>query len=188
MHSAARVRLFVAYRLPAPAVDAIADWQRRYLSGLHGVRLLTPDHLHITLAFLGDRPVAEVDIVGTIVETCVADADSRPVLVVDRYRETPRVGMLVLREPSPAGSPLARHAERLADCLMSALQSAGIYQREPRPWRPHVTVARFRRPPRLTPPMPQLEAFSPVDVTVFRSVTAPEGSVYSVLRRVGWES
>ena len=42
----------------------------------------------------------------------------------------------------------------LASDLSERLERLGVYRPEQRPWLPHVTVARFRRPPRLRPDRP----------------------------------
>jgi RNA 2',3'-cyclic 3'-phosphodiesterase len=174
------VRLFIAYRLPAETVAALADWQQQEMAGRSGVRLLPPDHLHITVAFLGSRPSADAAPIGHILDTCAAAA-RRPVFGLERYRETPRVGMLVLREHALPGEQYAGRANELAGHLMRELEAGGFYQREHRSWRPHVTVARFRRPPRFTPPLPPLTVFSPAHVVLYQSVPTATGSIYHAL-------
>ena len=77
-----------------------------------------------------------------------------------RYRETPRVGMLTLTELALPGETYAGRANELAGGLMLDFQAAGIYEPEKRDWKPHITVARFRAAPRLTPAIPTLEPFS----------------------------
>ncbi len=56
-------RLFVALELPAEVRGALAAWARRAGRGPgHGrLRLVEPESLHVTLCFLGSRPMAEVD-------------------------------------------------------------------------------------------------------------------------------
>src|SRR4051794_24249122 len=55
-----RPRLFVALDLPEPARAALVDWQARALAGRSDLRVVAPDALHVTLAFLGHRPEAEI--------------------------------------------------------------------------------------------------------------------------------
>ena len=50
-------------------------------------------------------------------------------------------------------------ATRLAVDLHERLERLGVYEPEKRPWLPHVTVLRFRRPPRLRPALPDLGRF-----------------------------
>jgi 2'-5' RNA ligase len=100
------------------------------------------DHLHVTLAFLGHRPVAELEsILAALREAAAAAGPIR--LVPERYRETRSVGMLVLND-------LGGQAARLAEDLQGRLEGLGVYDREARPWLAHLTVVRFRERPRLS--------------------------------------
>jgi 2'-5' RNA ligase len=108
----------------------------------------------------------------------VAHEVGQPVLQALRYRETVRVGMVVLVEDEP------RRAYVLAGRLMLRLEDLGVYRRESRSWLPHVTVARFREPPRLSPPAPDLGTFSPSEVALYHSVLRPTGAQYEVLEAV----
>ena len=99
-----RLRLFLALRLPDDVVAALAAWQARELAGAG--RIVPPEHLHVTLAFLGSRPASELPaIVAALRESAAA---ARPFeLAPERYRETRSVGMLVLTDASgePARPP-----------------------------------------------------------------------------------
>ena len=55
-----RARLFCALRLPDAALEALSEWQAEHLE--RG-RTVPRDQLHVTLAFLGHRPVAELELV-----------------------------------------------------------------------------------------------------------------------------
>jgi 2'-5' RNA ligase len=59
-----------------------------------------------------------------------------------------------------------------------------VYKTEARPWLPHVTVLRFRSPPKLQPPLPDLAPFSPSGAAVYHSVLARGGARYEVLESV----
>ena len=138
------------------------------------------ESLHITLVFLGSQPAAAVtDIADTIRRR--TEAARRPTFQVWRYRETPRVGMLTLTELALPGDAYAGRANELAGRLMLDYQAAGIYEPEKRDWKPHVTVARFRTAPRLTPALPTLGSFSALDVALYESTLGPKGSTYEVL-------
>jgi RNA 2',3'-cyclic 3'-phosphodiesterase len=165
-----RARLFCALRLPAEALEALSRWQADHI---RGGRTVPRDHLHLTLAFLGHRPVGELD---SIVEAMRATAAAaEPIrLLPERYRETRSVGMLVL-------SDLAGTATRLAEDLFGRLERFGVYERERRSWLPHVTVLRFRERPRLRPPLPELGEVSPSDAAVYHSVLRSTGAQYVVV-------
>ena len=164
-----RLRLFCALRLPEPTLDQLERWQAEHLRG----RIVPRPNLHVTLAFLGSRPADEL---GAISKTLRAAAERtvRPVFSVVRYRETRSVAMLVLDDENG-------RATQLASDLHDRLEAIGAYRREARPWLPHITVLRFRTPPRLRPPVPDLGAFSPSDAAVYHSALSPDGAQYSVL-------
>ena len=167
-----RLRLFLALRLPEHIVDALADWQDRHLRGRVG-RIVPPENLHITLAFLGSRLAQELESIYTaLAETATAVA--LPELAVEGYRETRSVGMLVFFDRTENGA-------RLAAGLHERLAELGVYKPERRPWLPHVTVLRFRDRPRLSPPPPELPDFAPSDAAAFLSRLHPSGAVYEVL-------
>jgi 2'-5' RNA ligase len=52
---------------------------------------------------------------------------------------------------------------------------------ELRPWLPHVTVLRFRRPPRLRPELPELGEIVPSDAAAYLSRLGPKGAEYVVV-------
>jgi RNA 2',3'-cyclic 3'-phosphodiesterase len=169
-----RPRLFCALRLPEPTLDALSAWQSAHITA---GRPVPRDHLHVTLAFLGHRPVAELD---SILEALRGAAEaSGPIrLLPERYRETRSVGMLLL-------SDLDRTATRLAEDLFGRLERLGVYEREGRSWLPHVTVVRFRERPRLTPPLPELGEVVSSDAAVFLSRLRPSGAEYFVVESFG---
>jgi RNA 2',3'-cyclic 3'-phosphodiesterase len=165
-----RARLFCALRLSEPTLDSLCDWQEEHI---RGDRPVVRDNLHITLAFLGHRPVEELDSILAALREAAARAD--PIrLVPERYRETRSVGMLALKDLSGA-------ATRLAEDLFGRLERLGVYEREQRGWLPHVTVLRFRGRPRLTPPLPEFGEFSPSDAAVYHSVLRSTGAQYVVV-------
>jgi 2'-5' RNA ligase len=73
---------------------------------------------------------------------------------------------------------------RLAERLYDGLERLGVYEREKRPWLPHVTVLRFRSPPKLDPVVPDLGTFGPSDAAVYISRLRRSGAQYEVLESV----
>jgi RNA 2',3'-cyclic 3'-phosphodiesterase len=168
--SGERLRLFCALRLPEPVVQALVEWQDRHLQA---GRPVPSANLHVTLAFLGHRPAAELPAVAReLVEAAAAASPIR--LRAQRYRETRSVGMIVLEDADGAGA-------RLADDVGERLERIGVYRREQRPWLPHVTVTRFRERPRLQPPAPDLGEVMPSDAAVYVSRLRPGGALYEPL-------
>jgi len=174
VESRERLRLFCALTLGDDVVDALVEWQRRALAC--DARTVARDHLHVTLAFLGSSPAAEVPAIAEALRAAAGRA-AEPMLTPRRYRETRSVGMLVLDDEDD-------RAGRLAVDLFDRLEQLGLYRREARPWLPHVTVLRFRRPPRLRPELPELGPFSPSGAAVYHSLLRPTGAQYEVLERV----
>jgi 2'-5' RNA ligase len=165
-----RARLFCALRLPEEALHTLSGWQAEHI---RDGRVVVRDHLHLTLAFLGHRPVDELESILAAMRESAAVA--RPIrLLPERYRETLSVGMLVLSDQGGA-------ATELAEDLHERLERLGVYKREQRRWLPHVTVVRFRERPRLSPPPPDLGELSPSDAAVYHSVLRSTGAQYVVV-------
>jgi 2'-5' RNA ligase len=168
-----RLRLFCALRPPHETAERLAAWQREALAGVPEVRPLPPEHLHLTLAFLGHRPVAELDAILRALREAAARAEP-PLLSLRGYRETRSVGMLTFDDADG-------RAAALAVDLHERLAALGVYEPERRKWLPHVTVLRFRKRPRLQPVLPDLEPFMPSDAAAFLSRLRPSGAQYEVL-------
>jgi len=168
-----RLRLFCALRLPDDVLDDIVVWQSEHLC--EG-RIVPREHLHVTLAFLGGRPAAELPAITAALEAAAREAGEM-VFSPRRYRETRSVGMLVLDDETKEG-------DRVAGRLFDGLEQLGVYERERRPWLPHVTVLRFRTAPKLEAPVPELGTFSPSDAAVYISRLRPSGAQYDVLESV----
>jgi len=167
-----RLRLFCGFTLSAGALDRIVGWQREHFAG----RIVPRGNLHVTLAFLGSRPRADLP---AVVDALRAGAEGAPAPTFRalRYRETRSVGMLVLEDEDD-------RATRIAGELQERLEAIGVYRREKRPWLPHLTVLRFRERPGLRPPVPDLGAVGPSDAAVYHSALRPDGAQYTVLESV----
>jgi 2'-5' RNA ligase len=168
-----RIRLFLALRLPDDALDEIERWQREQL---REVRVVPREHLHVTLAFLGHRPVAELEAIVDALRKAAAGAGEIRLTPV-RYRETRSVGMLVLGDEGGRAALLAGDAHE-------RLEALGVYRREGRPWLPHLTVARWRERPRLRLEPPPVRTFVPSDAAAYLSRLHPSGARYEVLESV----
>lgn len=168
-----RIRLFLALRLPDDALDEIERWQREQL---REVRAVPREHLHVTLAFLGHRPAAELEAIVDALRDAAAGAGEIRLTPV-RYRETRSVGMLVLDDEGD-------RATLLAGDVHGRLEGFGVYRREGRPWLPHLTVARWRQRPRLRLEPPPVRTFVPSDAAAYLSRLHPSGARYEVLESV----
>ena len=170
------LRLFLALRLPDAALDTIAEWQQEHLSG---VQIVPREHLHVTLAFLGPRPAAELPGILGALRDAAGGVGEPPRLTPVRYRETQRVGMLVLEDEGG-------RAAALAEDLQGRLEALGVYRREARTWLPHLTVARFRAPRGLQPPLPNRGTYVliPSDASAYLSRLRPSGAQYEILESI----
>jgi 2'-5' RNA ligase len=169
-----RLRLFCALRLPVETVEALSRWQADVFAA--GLRVVGREQLHVTLAFLGSRPAAELEAIAAELRQA-ARAAAAPILSVSRYRETRSVGMLVCDDEG------GRAAEIAAD-LHERLERLGAYKPERREWLPHLTVVRFRQRPRLQPRLPELGPIVTSEAAVYMSVLRPSGAQYEVLHSV----
>lgn len=173
----ATLRLFLALQLPDDVRATLAGFAEVQLRGM---RLVRPDDLHVTLAFLGSRPQREVAGVVSALRGAVGRLDRPLALTPERWRETRSVGMVALRDESGGAGDLARDLHR-------RLEALGVYRPERRPWFPHVTVVRFRERPRLAPPLPPLGTFVPSGAAAYISRLHPSGARYEVLESMTLE-
>jgi 2'-5' RNA ligase len=157
------------------------------------LRLLGDDTLHVTLCFLGDRPVGEIEALGEALALACAEAPpvgelsfGAPLWLPPRH---PRALAVELHD-TPDGSLEALHGAVCAALVgvgergtAPARGARGAEGRRGR-FRPHVTVARMRPSEapreRLLPPTPAL-SFLPRSVTLQRSWLTPTEAVYEGL-------
>jgi RNA 2',3'-cyclic 3'-phosphodiesterase len=174
-----RLRLFCALCLPTDTIEELSRWQAEAFGETGRVRVLGREQLHVTLAFLGSRPAGELEAIAAELRSA-ARAGEPATLTVKGYRETRSVGMLVLDDEGG-------RAASLAVDLHQRLERLGVYERERRPWLPHLTVIRFRARPWLRPLLPELGPFVTSEAAVYMSVLRPSGAQYEVLQSVALE-
>ena len=172
-------RLFVALDLPDGARSALVEWRDAALGGRDELRLLPPESLHLTLAFIGHRPEAEVDAIAAAALDAVhglRPAVLTPLGVVAVPPRRPRLFALDLAEQDG-------RATAIAHAVWEALEAAGWYRREKRPFWPHVTLARVRKGERAAAVGgdPPGEAFTAGEVTLYRSRLSPRGASYEAI-------
>jgi 2'-5' RNA ligase len=186
MTRGATARLFVALDLPPAARAELARWTRAAAASARGsgghLRLLEPDSLHVTLCFLGSRPVGEIgaiaDVLGRASTEVVGELSLGAPLWLPAHR--PRALAIELHDDAQRG------LEALHEELTRALVALGALERERRRFHPHVTVARMRSGDapreRILPATPRL-AFVPALVVLYRSRLDPAGASYEELGR-----
>jgi len=175
-------RLFVAVEIPEAATQALVAWQQKYLSGERWLRLTPEPQLHVTLAFLGRMGEEERDRAAAVLHELEGEpafeADATGLVGLPKGRQ-PRVIAAVIDEPS--GRLMA-----IQDRLAGGLVRNKLYQREKRPYFPHVTVARSRGRVHLdlAEIHPEPIKFTAVRVTLYNSILKPEGALHEPLKTV----
>jgi 2'-5' RNA ligase len=188
MARAPHARLFVAVDPPLDVREELAAWARAAAAALSRerrsgngppLRLLDVDGLHVTLCFLGNRPVEEIDAIAAAVQSCSTPA-------AELSLGAPL--WLPPRRPRALAAEVRDHDGRLArlhGALREALGRAIGLEAERRRFRAHVTVARVRggRRARARDPGPGAE---PLPATPQLSFTAESAVLYrSRLSRAG---
>jgi RNA 2',3'-cyclic 3'-phosphodiesterase len=190
------VRMFVALDLPEIVREDIATWGETELAD-PALRRVPADSLHVTLAFLGNRQLADVE----RIEDAIEEVAAIPVLL----ELGGPVGRPARGRPQLVALPvLHRPVEGLQERLSEVLSFERLYEPEKRPFWPHVTVARVRaegrgsrRPMRVEiPPGPSptegVGWFHGVRISLYRSELQPSGARYVPLAQVqlpgtGWQ-
>jgi 2'-5' RNA ligase len=182
----------VAVDPPAEVCDELAAWGRVAAAGLGlrsgrggrpPLRLLEPASFHLTLCFLGSRPVAEIDTVAAAVASCEASVGElragAPVWLPPR-----RPRALAVEIQDEAGELAALQAG-----VSRAIAAVSGWAPERRRFRGHVTVARLGGRGlrwRSGEPEPQLPAtpplrFTPGALVLYRSWLSRSGATYEPL-------
>jgi 2'-5' RNA ligase len=182
----AALRAFVALEIDGESalrLEAIAE-ELRGAADAPKARWSPIEKMHLTLKFVPALPKAAVDPLATKLADRLSGSPAPEIgpTCLGAFPSTARAQVVVAHLADPTGSlaVLARHAEDAAEEL-------GI-DREQRPFRPHVTLARTHHAVDARPwlrqarsEIPQLRA---TQVTLFRSDLGPKGSVYVPLARV----
>lgn len=177
------LRLFLA----APVPPDQLEWLGRETAALRerwpSARWAPPGNQHVTLKFLGSTPPDRLDAVITASRSAAAAQQPAwlrlAALGVFPHLRRARVLWAGLEDP-------ARTLTRLAADLDAALEPLG-YRSEARPYKPHLTLARFRTPVRIEdlPPLPgPPEAFPLQAIGLWRSHLSPRGARYELLEEL----
>ena len=177
-------RLFVGVELPQAVRGELARWTRHATSSHGGLRRVDVANLHLTLCFLGQQPLVEINelavLLGGLAESLAAVGEL--VLGAPVWLPPRRPRALAIEVGDPDGGLRA-----LQSALARELAASIDWRPGPQRFRPHVTVARL--PPdraRAVPlePTPALR-FACERVVLWRSYLEREGARYEALASVG---
>jgi 2'-5' RNA ligase len=170
------MRLFLGLPIPPELAQTLTRLTRAI--ELPKGRCTAPENLHLTLVFLGE--VAEPTL--PHIERELSKLDFAPFqLKLTSLNTFPRAGVLVA-EVEPA-RPLLHLQAKIA----ASMARCG-FAPEDRPYQPHITLARFRGPLRLSKSQHVLPAslqrsFSADTVNLYRSNPTPTGPNYEVVAK-----
>ena len=178
-----RQRLFVAVPLPGE-LEALVRRAQESLAAVRELRVLKPEQLHVTLAFIGEVDAGKAAIARSVVESVPADMGGEAVIG----------GFLPLPSPSRARVVALELADEqgvfagLFETVMGGLEAGGVMSREERPFRPHLTIARLRTPCAVRPRYESEQArFAVQSVCLYQSELRRERAVYTVVCRRTFE-
>jgi 2'-5' RNA ligase len=197
MTRGATARLFVAVDPPVAVREELASWARDVAAALRlragkgtraPLRLVAPELLHITLCFLGSRPVEEIEAIGKAVSADWTISDRSPVGEVSLGAPVwlpPRRPRTLAVEVHDDGRGALN---ALHDSVTRAIVAVSGWEPERRRFRAHLTVARIggryaaelRWAEPSLPATPQLR-FTPESLVLYRSWLSPAGASYEAL-------
>jgi 2'-5' RNA ligase len=180
------VRLFVACEPPLAIAAELAAWAAQASARDPALRLLGPDALHLTLAFLGEVATGDVGTVEDVMGDALRDEPWPSALRVgEGIWLAPRTPHVLAVEISDEDGALTALQGRLSTGLADAIG----FTPERRAYLPHVTVARVRRgrAPRDLDldRQPAPSAFAAEAVALVRSHLGPEGATYETVLAFG---
>lgn len=185
------MRCFTALELPDPVrahLSGVIDRLRIIPSLKESISWVKPENLHVTLKFLADIPDDRVaDLANAFRRLPFAPLT----LTLDHFLVLPGQGPARVLSATLAGdlAPLTQ----LFNQIESACQPLG-FSRENRAFKPHITLARFKRPSNqhtaqsliriVDPALLPTPAFTVNQFVLFQSELDPAGSIYTPLAHV----
>lgn len=172
------VRAFVALTLDAELRQALTALVAELKPRISGARWASPDTLHLTLRFLGEATPAQLAELAPRLRPCAAACPATQAPTAGLGFFPPRGGPRVLW----VGLALPAAVYALQAACEDAAVAAG-FAPEPRPFKPHLTLARFRervRRPELAP-LPPLPSARLERLVLFKSELNASGAVHTPL-------
>jgi len=181
-------RAFIAIELPHDVRACLAKHIDNLRSAMPEVRASwsREENLHLTLKFLGDTSVAKVEALSQAAERAASTVEPFE-MVVEGCGAFPPEGqprVLWIGIDDPSGKLVELQQALEAECAEVG------FAREPRPFHPHLTIARIRKPQgsrRLAVVHKEIgfnrEIVGVSEISVIRSELRSEGSKHTVISR-----
>jgi 2'-5' RNA ligase len=176
-------RLFAALDVPAAVRDALGAFGRAAAEDDFALRPVRDDALHMTLAFLGHRPLDDIEPGCEAVREAGAEAGPLDLALGEPLWLAPRRPHVLTVEVLDRTGELMTLQERVVEALADAVG----FEPERRRFRPHVTVARVRhgaRPRQRDLPDAPEASFPGEALTLYRSYLGGGPARYEPLERV----
>jgi RNA 2',3'-cyclic 3'-phosphodiesterase len=181
------IRSFVAFDLPRPVIEKLADVQKRLEQSASGVRWVNPGSIHLTINFLGDIDEELTAAIHGAMRESVAGSPALALYLseIGAFPNKSRPRVIWAGLGGDVGN-LSRIKMRLDDLL----EPLG-FTPERRPFRPHLTIGRVKKnknPRQLNMALEQAEVadhdpFMVTDLVLYKSELSPRGAKYTSLAK-----
>ena len=186
------IRAFVAIELSLEIKRSLTELiDRLGRAGVPGVRWVDPDSTHLTLKFLGNVGLEQVQAIAEVLNACAGRA-SPFTLAIAEMGAFPNV-----RSPRVVWVGLTGDLESLASLqrdIVDGLAKLG-FGREERPFSPHLTLARVRDRVGLqdrkkigqvlaAAPSPVVASMKVASISLMKSTLTQEGAIHERLVRI----
>jgi RNA 2',3'-cyclic 3'-phosphodiesterase len=201
-------RLFVAIGLPEEIKKKLEEIQKQLRRFAIDAKWVKPEGIHLTLKFLGYVEQERIPQINNLLRkislhySFYPNRNLDPAPDLDPNREPGIVGVIQLkglgffpnaRRPNVLWAGLVCPGiEALQQEMENELATIG-FEKENRPFSPHLTLARFREPKGLIQLAQEAEKFNevllgefqPTHFSLYQSVLNPHGAQYTVLESFG---
>ncbi len=182
------IRSFIAIDFPEETRKALEDIQKELKQCGAGVRWVKPGSIHLTLKFLGNIHLAQVEDIALAVAQEVRD---QPPITLGAAglgafpsRKKPRVIWIGMEGE-------VQRLSRIQARVENALEPLG-FVREKRVFQPHLTIGRVKDRRRLqalidamaTLDMEPFNSFDADEIILYKSDLRPTGAIYTKLHRM----
>ncbi len=178
------MRVFIAIDLDPGIKKALQDFVRSLRGTRADIRWVEPGGMHLTLKFLGEVDAGRALRIQTILAAAAARQAAFPLRLEGTGAFPGERSPRVLWVGAVAGPGLAALQSELEETL-----EAEGFEREPREFKPHLTLGRVKGPARIGDAMIELEkrradSFGEMTVrrvALFESRLRPEGAEYRIV-------